>query len=252
MAYTLKSNATTATISRMFVGENGLVELIGGGSITATGAGMTSSTVGGHTVYGDGASGAAAAQYLTLASVGAIGAGVKFTVFSVGHPSYDANDDDNYIVGPGSNQFGTGSGTTMRSVIAGNTQRGQSAAGWNTGLHRSVWGRDSANAIRHYFDGTGTTVATGASAWTIAAGSWNFGGTPNGGTNAGYGVGLCGIAIGLGPDEFETYVAAGGADAYTALLDVAGGGGGGGSTDPRMTNQLIGRLLGRTTFGTRR
>lgn len=231
MAYTLKSNATTAAFQFLFVGENGLTNLVsGGGAITATGANMTPSTVGGHTVYGDGASGAAAAQYLAAAAVAAIGAGVKFAVLLVGHPSYDANDDDNYILGPGSTQFGTGVGTVMRSVIAGNTQRGQAATGWNTGLHRTVWGRDSANAIRHYFDGVGSTLATGASAWTVAAGSWSFGGTPNGGTNAGYGVGICGVAIGLGPDELETYIAANGAEAYAALLN---------STGPTLTTPTI-------------
>lgn len=240
MAYTLKSNATTAAASALFVGENGLTNLVsGGGAITATGANMTASTVGGHTVYGDGASGASAAQYLTAASVGAIGAGVKFAVLLVGHPSYDANDDDNYIVGPGSTQFGTGTGTVLRSVIAGNTQRGQAATGWNTGLHTTIWGRDSSNAIRHYFDGTGSSPASGASAWTVSAGSWNFGGTPNGGTNAGYGVGLFAVFIGVGPDELATYIA-GAADAYAALLDST-------DTTPPTLSSPTGAATGSTT-----
>lgn len=229
MAYTLKSNATTATFSRVFVAENGLVELIGGAAVVATGAGMTSSTLGGHTVFGRGASGASIAQYLTLASVGAIGAGVKFAVLIVGGPTQSPNDTDVYVQAPGANQFGTSTGPVVFSTINGNNVIGPSSTGWDTGLHTTIYGRKADNSMATYHDGASASAA-GNSAWTIAAGDWKFGGTPIAGTNAGYAIAIGIVAIGLGPDELAAYIAANGADAYAALFN---------STGPTLTTPTI-------------
>lgn len=234
MPYTLKSNATTAAASLVFVGENGLTNLVNAAAITATGAGMTSAVVDGHTAYGYAAGGASAAQYLS-GSVGAIAASTKFAVLLVGRPGYDPNDSDTYVTAAGgaAPHFGsTFSPARMASSYAGvGGVSGQALTGYThptTTQHIWLYGREANGDIVHNYNGASTVAYAGNATSqniSVAAGAWRFGGTPLAGTNAGFGVGLFAVFIGVSPTELWAYIdandggASGAERAYASLLD---------------------------------
>lgn len=231
MAYTLKSNAINTAASLFFVGDNGLSNLVsGGGSVTTVGT-IGTATFEGHTVYGDGASGVPSAQYLQ-STVAAIATNQKFAVLLVGHTGYSANDTDDYWGGP---TFGGGaSPATPPNIRMYVPSWGNASApgitGYsfpNTKLHAFIYGRETGNNIKNYAEGTGAVAlaANAYSGFSVASGTWRFGGTVTAAANAGFGVAIFAVFIGVSPTELADYIAANGTGSteaekvYSALLD---------------------------------
>lgn len=234
--YTLKSNSINSAANLFFVGDNGLANLVSGGAAVTTVGTINTSTFEGRTVYGDLASGVPTAQYLQ-STVGAIAANQKFAVLLVGHTGYSAGDTDDYWGGP---SFGGGSnpGTPpiLRTYVPswGNVT-GPGIAGYvhpNTVLHTFIYGRESGNNIKHYANGTGAVAlaANAYSGFAVASGTWKFGGTVTNSANAGFGVAIFAVFIGVSPTELADYIAANGTGTteadkvYSALLDAGAAG----------------------------
>lgn len=227
MAYTLKSNATTAAASLVFVGENGLTNLVDAASVTQTGT-VPTGTVSGRTVYGDGVT--TANNYLE-AAVGAVGTG-KFAVLLVAKYNTTANDDCFHIKTANTSiSFGTGysvGGGNVKSYypLAGNVAA-CALTGYthpNANLHVCIYGRDNPSTARlvNYWNGTRGTENSSSSADddTISAGNWKFSGRPSASPGSAA-VGLFAVFHGIGPQDLADAIAAAGggvAGAYDALL----------------------------------
>ncbi|WP_287278776.1 immunoglobulin domain-containing protein, partial [Ralstonia sp.] len=240
--YTLKSNAINAAASAFFVGDNGLTNLVSGGASISTVGTIGTATFEGYVVYGDGASGVPSAQHLQT-TVAAIAANQKYAVLLVGHTGYTANDNDSYIGGPNVG-FGVATGGPQLNsyVPSWGGVDGPTIAGYthpNTKLYTFIYGRETGNSIKHYAEGMGA-VALAANAYTgfsVASGTWKFGGTVANSSNAGFGVAIFAVFIGVSPTELADYIAANGIGeteaekTYSALLDSASG------TAPSITTQ---------------
>lgn len=242
--YALKSNAINTAASAFFVGDNGLVNLVSGGAAVSAVGTVGTSTFEGRLVYGDGVSGVPSAQHLQT-TVGAIAANQKYAVLLVGHTGYSANDNDSYISAPGPG-FGVAAGTPPQVnsyVPSWGGVSGPALTGYthpNTKLYTFIYGRETGNHIKHYAEGAGA-VALAANAYTgfsVASGTWKFGGTVTAAQNAGFGVAVFAVFVGVSPTELADYIAANGTGTteadkvYSALLDVDAGG-----TAPSITTQ---------------
>lgn len=217
MTYTLKSNATTATAVVVFVGENGVINLVGGGPSIGTTGTMSSSTQNGHTVYG---SGAALTNNFTVA-LNSISASTAFSVLEVFKPT-STLVDDRTIVNDGVRNYGVQ--YSPNRMTHGSSFQGGEALQPLTGyshppsdLVTMIWGRRSDGKKAQYYNGSGTASALNDSSATVAAGTWKFGGSHSG-TTVGAGVGIFAVFVGTGPDTLSAYL---GSDAYAAMFDTA-------------------------------
>lgn len=238
--YTLKSNSINSAAQIFFVGDNGLTNLVGGGSVTATGT-MSTSTVATRVIYGDAAG---ADNYLSAVCAAAITANQKLAVLTVGHFGLNVNVDRIIVdstAGIWVRHEYTGSGPRVAGYFS---SWGWSAAGASvfsgythpdTGkLRVTIMGRETGGTQRHYADNVGGNALTGngfVQGHTAAANStWEFGGSPATSNPGGFGVGIFAVFIGIGPTELADFIAANGTGTteadkvYSALLDAGASG----------------------------
>lgn len=238
--YTLKSNAINSAAQIFFVGDNGLTNLVGGGSVTATGT-MSTSTVATRVIYGDAAG---AGNFLSAVCAAAITANQKLAVLTVGHFGLSVNTDRIIVdstAGIWVRHEYTGSGPRVGGYFS---SWGWSAAaapvfsGYthpDTGkLRVTIMGRETGGTQRHYADNVGGNALTGngvVQGHTAAANTtWEFGGSPDTSAPGGFGVGIFAVFIGIGPTELADYIAANGTGSteadkvYSALLDAGASG----------------------------
>lgn len=219
MTYSLKSNATMAAASIVFVADNGLTNLVDASAVTVTGT-VATSTVAGKLVYGDAAT---IGNYLNATSAVAITGSQKFAVLLVAHAGATWVNDNRHVLTPGT-KFESGNYWTpsvrMTVQVAGwGSMNGTVMTGYShpsSPLHTLIWGREADNSFGSVWDGAFTSTAGNATltALTIAAGTYKFAGSPQ--TTTKDGTGIFAVFVGVSPSELNTYL---GSDAYAAMFD---------------------------------
>ena len=241
MAYTLKSNATTALAKLVWVGDNvaelGHVNLVDSSAVSVVGTLATGSR-GGHVSYGDGATFGNHLQ----ATLAAIPSGTTYCYLIVGHVGKDPS-----TTAGGRIVQSPDAGTRLWTLTPASTrifQATDSAAGDTPYLgpafspnsfpsgtvYSVIGGRTAAGKQSTIANGTEVARNTNDSYvlnHAVSAGTWKFGGSPGTATNqeAQFGVTLFAVFVGLDQNQLATYIAANGtgsteADkAFSALLD---------------------------------
>ena len=233
MSYTLKSNATTAAASLVWCASEGLTNLVNAAAVTKTGT-LTTATVNGRATLGSNS----ISNYLS-AAVGAIAANTSFSILVVQAYGVDPKTNYNTLInsptagwkitsedsGGGANEkvlvYTPYAGASMAALLPSDVFSAQRSP-------VLIIGRDvAAHRYNVYVDGTATNsnVTGGYDGDAIAAGSWQFAGSPPGSYAGGQKTALFAIFIGVKPDDLAAYIAAAGGDPFAALFDgtVSGG-----------------------------